>query len=135
MNDEHKLAAFIRETVRSGAVRGVEHPFAEAARKFTADVDVLGKTSVTAWFEANETHAELINQVYEAYHAEPVTEATEPVEEADRAVSELQALAQRVAALEAAQPAEVEEVEDAEVEPETEEEAADNAEDEPAEEA
>lgn len=102
MNDTKKLAAFLRKAIREGVVIGVEHPFAEAAKQFYANVDVLNTATAEQWFGANKEQAELIDKVYEAYNAEmPVEEAAEPVQEAaDTTVSEIEKLQARIKALE-----------------------------------
>lgn len=105
MNDSKKLAAFLRTAIREGVVNGVEHPFSEAAKRFYADVDVLSVSTAEQWFAANKEQAELVNQVYESYHAEEtVEEATQPVQEvADATVSEIEKLQARIKTLEDAQ--------------------------------
>lgn len=105
MNDTKKLAAFLRKAIREGVVIGVEHPFAEAAKQFYANVDVLSTATAEKWFEAHKEQAELIDKVYEAYLADaPIEEAAEPVQEAaDTTVSEIERLQARIKALEDAQ--------------------------------
>lgn len=131
MNDAGKLAAFVREAMREGALAGVNHPFAEAARQFTAEVDVLGKTTAAAWFAADEKRAELVNTVFEAYHAEDEAEAVEEaVETAPAADGVLEALADIQAQLKALREAEAEQPEqepEEEAEADEEEEAAEDA--------